>query len=300
MAASMETSINRIAEMLAGYSIELNPRDSKAVESCERRLDSGTEVFFTWIDGENPMDVVAPSARLRRAGLFPVPHIGARLIKSKEHLSQLATRLRQAGVDRALVIGGDRQKPAGPYESSLAVMQSGILQDAGIARIAVGGFPEGNPHLTNLDLIELLRQKVEFGRSNGLQMSIVTQFCFAAAPVAGWLGRVRAAGIDVPVRLGLAGPAGIVTLMRYALRCGVGTSLRVLTENPAFAKLLVDKGPEPLIRDLAAALGARERLPAGIDGLHFFVFGGFNRTVDWIGARRSVACPESGAQAKPA
>ena len=181
--------MDHIAEMLAGYSIELIPRDSKSIDSCERRLYPGTEVFFTWIAGEDPMDVVAPSARLVRAGLSPVPHIAARLIKSKEQLSQLASRIVQAGVDRVLIIGGDRQKPVGPYDSSLAVMQSGVLQDAGITRIAVGGFPEGNPHITHLDLIELLRQKVEFGRSNGLQMSIVTQFCFAAAPLVGWLGR---------------------------------------------------------------------------------------------------------------
>jgi methylenetetrahydrofolate reductase (NADPH) len=284
--AASTLTLCSVACMLTGYSIELNPRDSKAIESAERRLDPGTEVFFTWVGGKDPIDVVAPSAQLRRAGLFPVPHIGAREIDSREQLSQLASRLAQAGVDRALVIGADRPHPAGPYDSSLAVIESGILQDAGIVRIAVGGFPEGNPHIPNLDLIELLRRKVEFGRNHGLQMSIVTQFCFAAAPIAAWLGRVRAAGIDVPVRLGLAGPAGIITLTRYALRCGVGKSLHVLAENPAFAKLLVEKGPEPLVRDLVAALCVKDRLPAGIAGLHFFVFGGFNKTVDWIETMR--------------
>lgn len=200
--------MDHFSAMLNGYSLELNPRDSKAIEAAERRLPSGTEVYFTWIGGENPMDMVAPSAQLRRVGLLPVPHIASRYIESKEQLSQLASRLAQSGIDRVLVIGGDRSQPVGPYDSSLAVMQSGILQDAGITRMVVGGFPEGNPHVPHLDLIELLRQKVEFGQSKGLQMSIVTQFCFAAAPIADWLRHVRAAGIDVPVRLDWPGLPG--------------------------------------------------------------------------------------------
>jgi methylenetetrahydrofolate reductase (NADH) len=253
------------------------------------RLDPGTEVFLTWIPGANPMDLLGPAARLRRAGLVPVPHIGARHVQSAAQLEQLAARLvGEAGVNRVLIIGGDRATPAGPYDSSLAVMQSEIFQRSGIVRMAVAGFPEGNPSIPETALNDALTSKLMFARSAGLELSIVTQFCFEPDPIVEWMRRIRARGIDVPIRVGLAGPAGLVTLGRYAVRCGIGNSLRVLSEKPSFAKLLVDKGPEPIIRGIvsAAEMGDAAQMPFDISGLHFFVFGGFNKTVDWINAAR--------------
>src|SRR5580692_10220479 len=278
-----------VARMLRGYSIEVNSNDAKVVDAALARLDPGTEVFLTWIPGANPMDLIAPAARLRRAGLVPVPHIGARHIESTDQLERLAASLvGEAGVDRVLVIGGDRATPAGPYDSSLAVMQSEIFQKLGIIRIAIAGFPEGNPNISDGALNEALNAKLNFARAAGLQIAIVTQFCFEAAPIVDWLRRIRARGINVPVRVGLAGPAGLLTLGRYAVRCGIGNSLRVLTEKPAFAKLLVERGPEPIIRGVACAAGSTDSvlLPSAIAGLHFFVFGGFNKTVDWINTER--------------
>jgi methylenetetrahydrofolate reductase (NADPH) len=279
-----------IAGMLRGYSIEVNPSDSRIVDAAVSRLDPDTEVFLSWIPGTDPMGKVAPAARLRRAGLFPVPHIGARHLENAAQLEQLAARLAgEAGVDRVLIVAGDREKPAGPYDSSLTVMQSGAFQRAGITSIAVAGFPEGNPNVPDAVLAEALAEKVRFARSAGLQLSVVTQFCFETQPIVDWLRGIRAAGIDVPVRVGYAGPAGLLALTRYAIRCGVGNSVRALTEKPSFARLLIDKGPEPLIREFAseAGPGNGSALPPGVAGLHFYVFGGFNKTVDWINAQRA-------------
>lgn len=283
------TTLASMAGMLRGYSIELNPNDPKVIDAAIARLDPGTEVFVTWIPGENPTALIEPAARLRRAGLVPVPHVAARHIQSAAQIEQLAARLvGDAGVNRVLVIGGDRATPAGPYDCSLAVMQSEIFQKLGIVRMAVAGFPEGNPNISETGLNEALGSKVAFAHSNGLELSIVTQFCFEAEPIVEWLRRIRARGIDTPIRIGLAGPAGIITLARYAMRCGIGNSLRVLTEKPSFAKLLVEKGPEPIIRGIASAAenGDATRMPFDIAGLHFFVFGGFNKTVNWINAAR--------------
>ena len=287
----METSTipTSIARTLRGYSIEVNPNEPKVVDAAVARLDPGTEVFLTWIPGANPMDLIEPAAKLRRAGLVPVPHVGARHIQSTAQLEQLAAHLvDDAGVDRVLIIGGDRATPAGPYDCSLAVMQTEIFQKSGIVRMAIAGFPEGNPNISEITLNEALNSKVMFARSAGLELSIVSQFCFEPEPIVEWLRRIRARGIDIPIRVGLAGPAGLITLARYAVRCGIGNSLRVLTEKPSFAKLLVDKGPEPIIRGVvsAAEAGNERNMPFGIAGLHFFVFGGFNKTVDWINAAR--------------
>jgi len=283
------TASQSIAEMLRGYSIEINPTQSKVVDAALDRLEPGTEVFLSWIPGSDPMDAVMPAARLRQAGLIPVAHIGARHLESAAQLEQLAARLvGEASVDRVLVIGGDRPRPAGPYESSLEIMQAGVFQKLGIVRMAIGAFPEGNPHIPQPVLDEALSAKVKFARSAGLQLSIITQFAFEAEPIVRWLKEIRGQGIDVPVQVGLAGPAGIVTLVRYAMKCGIGNSLHVLTENPSFAKLLTEKGPEPIIRDIHAAAEAQNTPAFGIAGLHFYVFGGFNKTVDWIEAQRAA------------
>jgi methylenetetrahydrofolate reductase (NADH) len=279
-----------IAQVLQGYSIELHPGEKKILDSAPARLDPETEVFLTWIPGTEPGDMVAAAGKLRRSGLLPVPHIGARHLESVTQLERLAGRLAdEAGVDRILLIGGDRPKPEGPYDSSLSVMQTGVFQKAGILRMAIAGFPEGNPHISETILDEALEAKMKFARSSGLQLSIVTQFCFKPEPIVNWLRRLLPRGIDVPVRVGLAGPAGPITLARYAVRCGIGNSLHVLTENSSFARLLIEKGPEPIIQGLAASTegGKTASLPPGVTGLHFFVFGGFNKTVDWINAQRA-------------
>jgi len=278
-----------IARMLHGYSIEINPSDPKVVDAAVDRLSPATEVFLTWIPGSNPMRIAGVAAKLRHAGLFPVPHVGARHLESASQLERFATSLAHAGVDRILVVGGDRALPAGPYDSSLAVMRTGVFQKTGIVRVGVAGFPEGNPSISDAALAEALDEKVAFARSDGLQLSIVTQFCFRADPIVEWLRRIRARGIDNPVRIGLAGPAGLVTLARYAVRCGIGNSLHVLTEHPSFAKLLTEKGPQPIIRGIASSMGTEgaATLPPSVAGLHFFVFGGFNRTMDWIDSERS-------------
>lgn len=279
-----------LARMLSGYSIEVHPGDAKALDAAQERLSPGTEVFLTWIPGADPMDMVPSATKLRRSGLFPVPHIGARHLESSVQLEQLAARLAgEAGVDRILVIAGDKAKPAGPYDSSLSVLQAEAFQRTGITRVAIAGFPEGNPNINDLTLGEALKAKVDFARATGLHVSIVTQFCFTAQPIVAWLRRIRAEGIASPVRIGVAGPASVTTLLRYAVRCGIRNSFHVLTEQPSFAKLLTEHGPAPIIRDIAVYSGGGNNgsLPFGIAGLHFFVFGGFGKTVDWIDSQRA-------------
>ncbi len=277
-----------ITKLLRNYSIELNPGDAKTVEMAAERLDPGTEVSLAWIPSSNPMDMIAPAATLKRAGHLPMPHVAARHLESGAQLQRLAEHLRDVGADRILIIGGDRHLPAGPYDSSLSVMQTGVFQKAGIFRVAIGGFPEGNPHIPETVLNEALEAKVNFARREGLRLLIITQFCFKSEPVIEWVRGVRARGIDVPIRVGLAGPAGLLTLMRYAVRCGIGNSLRVLSENPSFAKVLVERGPEPIIKGLAASIADGGGQLLGIAGLHFYIFGGLQRTMDWIDAERSL------------
>jgi methylenetetrahydrofolate reductase (NADPH) len=284
------TSLPSIAPILRGYSVEVSPTNEKIIASCVERLEPGTEVYLTWIPDEDPFRMVAPSGVLRRAGLFPSPHIGARHLESAAQLDDLLGRLTgEAGVDRVLLIGGERAKPLGPYDSTLQMMQTGLLQKHNIRRAGISGFPEGHPAISEQVLGESMVAKMNFGRSIGLELQIVTQFCFEGEPIAEWLKRIRALGVDLPVRIGLAGPAGIATLTKYALHCGVGNSIRALTKSTSFAKLLHERDPEPVIREILAAApnGDFSAPPLGIAALHFYTFGGLKKTVEWINATRS-------------
>ncbi len=282
------TSTPNIAALLRGYSVEISPTNEKVVDSAIERLDPETEVYLTWIPGEDPSKAVAPAGKLRRAGLYPVPHMGARHLESAAQLDDLLGRFVAEGVDRFLLIGGEREKPLGPYDSTLQVMQSGLLQKHGVKRAKISGFPEGHPAIAESVLGESMVAKMKYGRSLGLDMQVVTQFVFEGQPIAQWLRHIRRLGVDLPVRIGLAGPAGIATLTRYAMHCGVGNSIKALTKSASFGKLLTERDPEPVIRELLAEAPSGDpfAMPFGIGALHFYTFGGLKKTVEWIKSLR--------------
>ena len=282
-------SLPSIAPILRGYSVEISPQNEKVIDSAVERLERGTETYLTWIPGEDFSRAVGPAAKLSRAGLCPVPHIGARHLESAEQLDDLLGRFcGEAGVDRVLLVGGERDKPLGPYDATLQLMQSGLLEKHNILRAGISGFPEGNPKISEQVLGESMLAKIRYGRQAGFTLHIVTQFVFEGQPIAEWLRRIRAMGVDLPVRIGLAGPAGIATLTRYAIHCGVGNSIKALTKSASFGRLLTERDPEPVIRELlAAAPGGDISLPPlGIRALHFYTFGGLKKTVEWIHAAR--------------
>jgi len=283
-------SLPSIAPVLRNYSVEISPQNEKVVDSALERLEPGTEVYLTWIPGEDFARAVAPAAKLHKAGLFPVPHIGARHLESTKQLDDLIGRFTgEAGVDRFLLIGGERDKPLGSYDSTLQVMQSGLLQKYNVRRAGISGFPEGHPKISDPVLGESTVAKMKYGRELGLDLQIVTQFVFEGEPIADWLQRLRALGVDLPVHIGLAGPAGIATLTRYAIHCGVGNSIKALTKSSSFGRLLTERDPGPVIRELVALApnGDTSAMPFGIAALHFYTFGGLKKTVEWVRAMRA-------------
>jgi methylenetetrahydrofolate reductase (NADPH) len=217
---------------------------------------------------------------LRRAGFGPVPHVTARAMVGFTQLNDFLARLAgEAGVEETLVIGGDLARPAGPFHSAFDILATGLFERHGIGRVGIAGYPEGHPKFGRRTLADALAAKLGLARQNGLRPQIVTQFGFEAEPILGFLGWCREQGIDAPVRIGLAGPASIATLAKFAVRCGVGRSLSALTSrHAAVARLLTETGPEQVIGELVAA----EAAGIAITGLHFFTFGGVRRTAAWI------------------
>ncbi len=228
-------------------------------------------------------DVVEQAARVRAAGLEPVPHLAVRNFASADALRNFLDRLNgEAGVRRLLVIAGDRAEPAGPFHGALEAIDSGLITRSGIAEIGISGYPDGHPRIPGHELDRLLTAKLEAAAQTGLTVSVVTQFCLDAGPILAWVKRLRDHGIDHPVRVGLAGPTSLTTLMRFAKRCGVRASALGLARNAGLLKhLLGAAAPDAIIR---ALVDANRDGQLGDIAPHLFSFGGIGATARWAAA----------------
>jgi len=269
----------RIVTLLGTCSIELSPRDAFAGEALRGLFAPGTTVFVNFPPSVGYHDVIAAGVRLRRAGFEPVPHVVARRLESYADAGDFLRRLAdEADVSRVLLLGGDTPRPAGAFDSALSLLSTGVVERCGIGAVAFAGYPEGHPPIAAGELQAALTVKLEVARRRGLAVSLVTQFGFEALPILRWIAAQRAMGVTCPIRIGLAGPASVATLAKYAVRCGIGASLRALTRgHAAIARILTESDPGALIE----ALVAGEDPEAPIDALHLFCFGGATRTAAW-------------------
>jgi methylenetetrahydrofolate reductase (NADPH) len=277
----------RVAALIGDCSIEMSPRDEAAGEALRKLLAPGTTVFVNHPPSGTHHDIVAACTRLDRAGFVPVPHVAARRLASFTQASDFLQRAKgEAGVERILLIGGDNS-PVGPFRASLDLLATGVVERHGIGQVAFGGYPEGHPAIDAHALDAALQAKVALARQRGLAVSLVTQFGFEAEPILRWIATRRGLGIDCPVHVGIAGPATVATLAKFAIRCGIGASLRALARgHTAFARIMTEAGPDRLIDELVAGEGP----VAPIAGLHVFTFGGVRRTAEWLRASgRSAA-----------
>ena len=253
-------------EFAQNFSLEATRPDANEIAALAAILPPGTQVYLTAVPTIDPRALVTAAAGLRKAGLEPVAHIAARRLASAVQLSELLAGLRaEADMRRLLIIGGDVDA-SGPFADALAVIQQGGLREAGIEDIGIGGYPEGHPRIPPRRLEEALDQKIAAARAAGLRVNIVSQFSFSPERILAWLRQIRAGGIAVPVKVGMAGPASGTGLLRYAKRCGVSASLRGLMSG-AGGGLIGHRGPAAIIEALATAgdLGATP---------HYFSFGG--------------------------
>jgi methylenetetrahydrofolate reductase (NADPH) len=249
------------------FSLEATRPNAGEIAALADLLPPGTPVYFSAVPTIEPPELIAAAALLRKSGLEPVVHIAARRIRGAADLQNLLASLHgEADVRRLLVIGGDVDT-AGPFADALAVIQKGRLREAGIEEIGIGGYPEGHPHIAPDRLESALDQKIAAARAAGLRVAIVSQFSFSPEHILAWLKRLRACGIAVPVKVGMAGPASLTALLRYAKRCGVSASVRGLMSG-AGAGLLGNVGPDRIIETLSLARDL------GDTAAHYFSFGG--------------------------
>ena len=263
-----------------GYSLEMTAKDRDALTIAAPRIVPDTPIAITFLPGETMDARIAAAYHVRALGFEPMPHLSARRITSYDELAAMVARLTaEAGAKRMFIVAGDPPVPAGPFSDTLSVIRTGLMEAHGITAVGIAGHPDGHPAMDAEGLWQALEEKSAEILSRGMAPLIVTQFGFDAAPFLTWLKALRARGIDAPVRIGVPGPAGIKTLLRFAAHCGVGASSSVMAKyGISITKLLGVAGPGALVDALAAGLTPEY----GPIRLHFYPFGGLERTVAWI------------------
>src|SRR6478736_1648087 len=267
--------------MVDGYSLEMTAKETEGLREAAPLIRPGTQIAITFLPGEEMDQRVQAAVLVRELGFEPIVHLSARRLTSEaeldKYLSDITTK---AGVKRVFIIAGDPPEPEGPYENSLQIIESGLLEKHGIEVVGVGGHPEGHPNNSQAELWDWMERKLSAIRSHGMVPLVVTQFAFDDDAIVAWVKEMRARGIDVPVRLGVPGPAGIKRLLGFAKRCGVGASASVMMKyGISLTNLIGSAGPDKLVDSLDKKLSDAEH---GRVRLHFYPFGALTPSADWI------------------
>jgi len=283
----MKKIINtHLKDFISGYSIEVVPTSAAKIESFADVLPKNTRVYIAHLEKENIAAMVATAKRLNDEGFTVMPHIPARMILNQAMLNDwISMYQNEAGVDEALLLAGGSTKPIGEFDSSVQLIESGLFDKAGFKRLHIAGHPEGSkdidPNGGTKNVAEALSWKQEFSKRTDASMAIATQFCFDASVVKKWAENIKENGIDIPIHIGIAGPAKLQTLLKFSIECGIGASMKVLTKRAKdITKLLLPYQPTQILNELAEYKSKDSEL--NIEQVHFFPIGGIKQTVDWL------------------
>src|SRR5438067_1726126 len=272
----------RVAELMVAGSLEISPRELHRAREVAALVPTGTCVYIPSLPGLPLARTLEAIAAVREAGLDPVPHVSARRILNRDEFTDfLAKAAAQYGVHRVLLIGGDEPRPKGPFADSLQILEERLLADCGVREIGVAGYPEGHPRIAVNAIESALARKLELAAAQSIGVYVLTQFSFAPARVVEYCAMLARRWPNLPVYVGIAGPADAAALARHAQRCGVSRSLRALrTLGTRIPQLVTNADPRDQV--VAVARYTRAREPSNVVGVHLYSFGGALRTAAWM------------------
>jgi methylenetetrahydrofolate reductase (NADPH) len=253
--------------------MEIFPTGS--IESKLDVLDPGSYVAVTCSPTKGVDVTLDMVERLANRGFQIVPHVAAKMVRDRTHLQEILKRLDDLPIISLFVPGGDAAQPVGEFSSALDLLRAISEYDHKFTEIGVAAHPEGHPSVGEDELMEHLLAKQDY--SNYL----VTQMCFDAGTLAGWLRKIREQGVTLPAWIGLPGVSDRSTLVKTSLRIGVGDSVRYLKNRGRIAaQLLRSKSyrPDALLHDLAPYLSDPSY---DIQGHHIYCFNQVERTEQW-------------------
>ena len=279
-------TITNFKDFISGYSIEVVPNSAAKIESFADLLPQNTRVYIAHLEKEDIRTMVSTARRLSDEGFTVMPHFPARIIKNQTMLNDwISMYQNEAGVNEALLLAGGSTKPIGELDSSIQLIESGLFDKAGFKRLHIAGHPEGSKDIDPdggiKNVSEALSWKQEFSKRTDASMAIATQFCFDADIVKKWADRIKEDGIDIPIHIGIAGPAKLQTLLKFSVECGIGASMKILTKRAKdITKLLLPYKPTQILNDLAEYKSKDPEL--NIEQVHFFPIGGIKQTTNWL------------------
>lgn len=271
----------------------LNKSQREAVERALRTLSyevlpfKGTEeqvlanvprdvpltVTATEVKGLTP--TVDLAARLAEQGYRAAPHMAARLVRDRVHLSDLVAQLDAAGVDGIFVVGGDARQPAGDFPDALALLEALETMGHPFTRVGITGYPEGHGHIADEVIVRALEEKARHATL------AITQLCFSPQVTMQWLRAVRERGLDLPIRIGIPGAVSRQKLVRISAGLGLGQSARFLKKQQnMFWRFFLPGGysPNRLIEGLSDHLAEPE---INVKSFHVFTFNEVEKTEKW-------------------
>lgn len=286
-ATQIECDEQGAARLLRGYSLELTPGEEAHFEPPKTHFPVGSRVFVTHLQGRTPSALAGAAAQIKKLGWIPVAHLAARNFGSEAEFVDTLETCRRVGVSEALLIGGAEAGVERPFFSAIDLLRHPALAAADLRVAWFAGHPEGHPEVSDVLLQSCLVEKLSEAARLGLDARIVTQFGFDGAAVARWIKSLRDSGVACPVAVGMAGVTSFAKLLRFAALCGVGASVTMLRSRGINALMsVVEMTPKNVLEALADELGA---LRVSNVGIHFFPFGGLDKTVTWIAQYRGQA-----------
>ena len=279
-------SIEAIKNFLDGFSIEVTPRAAAKIDNFADLMPKGTLIYIAHIEGTPIEEMVATAKKINEQGFSPMPHFPARIIKDKNVLQDWISKYQnEANVKNGLLIAGGANKPYGDYDSSIQLIESELFDKANFQNLHIAGHPEGSmdidPDGSTKNVDQALSWKNEFSKRTDAKMAITTQFSFDADSVISWANNLKKSGIDIPIHIGIAGPAKLQTLLKYSIECGVGASIKIIQKRAMdLTKLLLPYKPTTIITDLA---NYKANNPSfNIEKVHFFPLGGVKQVSDFV------------------
>lgn len=279
-------SKNLLKNFLNNFSIEVTPRAVAKIENLSELIPTGTLVYIAHIEGTPIEEMVKTAKKINEQGYATMPHFPARIIKDKKTLKEWISKYQnEANVKSALLLGGGVNKPYGEYDSSIQLIESELFDLAGFEKLYIAGHPEGNkdidPDGSTKNIDQALSWKNEYKNRTDADMAITTQFCFDSKTVINWANDIKNKGVDIPIHIGIAGPAKLQTLLRYSIECGIGASIKILQKRALdLTKLLLPYKPTSIINELAEYKSINSDF--NIEKVHFFPLGGIKQVSKFI------------------
>jgi methylenetetrahydrofolate reductase (NADPH) len=262
-----------LAEILAAPTFEMVPLRNAIDQAAY--LPAGATVSVTASPAKGIEATIALCEELQAAGFRAVPHLSARMIRDRAHLTELVAWLEGAGVDRAFVVGGDAKEP-GAFPDGLSLLRT--MHEIGhpLAEIGIPGYPQGHSFIPDGPLLDALRAKAAYARY------VTTQLCFDPTAIGAWISARRREGLALPVHVGVPGVAEPHRLLAITARIGVADTHRYLTRNMRFVARLLRSGGFYRPDGLVESLGSVAADPIqGIVDVHLYTFNAVDITERW-------------------